>query len=262
MSEAIQTKRRFERLQDWLATLAVAGILTGIVALLIEGLVALAGLAMGDTAWHRSWVDQLLAASIEWLGGVPLLGPIVALLGPKDWLPAKGYLRDLIALGLALYPLTLIPARRIGPTLIARYDDETLRAWPSGDFGLRWAGPLGDAQIKACQALHAWCFAGAGTGMSPFWRPWVMPHVVERFSIAMLTGANGAGKSHLAEALCRELDASPRLEACTGWFAALCLRARVKLRECNAVAGTMQTWRLCQALRNEGFSATVSTRAL
>lgn len=232
MSEAIQAKRLRERFQDFLATLAVTGFLTAAVALLCEGLIVLAGLALGDPAWHRSWVDQRLAHVLEWLRGVPVLGAFVGIFGqPNTWLPSGGIPRDLIALFVTLYGPILYLTHRIGPTLIARYDDETLRVLPSGDYGLRWAGPLGEAQHKAWQALSEWCFAGAGDGTCPLWPPWAQPSVEQRFSIAILTGPNGVGKSHLAEALSRELDGSLRLEACTSRLARLRLRLGVKLNE-------------------------------
>jgi len=233
MSETIQAKRRFERVQDWLAILVTACILSGAIALLAEGLITLLGLAIGDATGHRNWVDQRLAVCVEWLAGLPTLGLLFAWLGsPQEWLPGSGYLRDLFALVLFVYPLALVPARHIGPTLIARYDDEALRPWHTGDFGLRWAGPLGDSQNKAWKDLDGWCFAGAGTGESPFWRPWALPQVPQPFAIAVLTGSNGVGKSHLAEALCRELDGSLQLAACSGRFASLRLRLRVKCQEC------------------------------
>ena len=234
MSEAIQFKRRTEKFWDWLATVIVAGLLAVSIACTIEGLVILLGMLLEDPAWNRSWVDQRLAVSIEWLEGVPLIGPLATLLSiPKDWLPANDYVRDLLALGLAFFPLMLVPGRQLGPTLIARYDDEALRPWPTGDFGLSWAGPTGDVQVCAWQRLHAWCYAGAGTGRSPFWCPWLMPDVSQRFSIAVLTGDSGVGKSHLAEALSRKLDGSVDLEACTSCLGALRFRLQVKLDNCQ-----------------------------
>lgn len=71
MSEAIQAKRRFERVQDWLAILLTACVLSGAIALLAEGLITLLGLAIGDSTGHRNWVDQRLAACVEWLAALP-----------------------------------------------------------------------------------------------------------------------------------------------------------------------------------------------
>ena len=225
MSKAIQSKRRSEQFRDGLSTVVVAGLLAISMACITEGLLMLWGALMGDPAWHRSWVDQ----QIEWLAGVPILGPPIAwLCNPRDGLPSNGYVRDLLAFGLAFFPLMLVPGRRLGPTLIARYDDEVLRPPATGDLGLRWAGPTGDAQVDAWQRLQAWCYVGAGTGRSPFWRPGVMPDVPQRFSIAVLTGDDGIGKSHLAAALSRELDGTLQLEACTSRVSALRLRLRVK----------------------------------
>lgn len=233
MSEGVLQKRRSGQFRDWLATVVVAGVLAVSIACVAEGLVMLVGAVLGDPAWHRNWVDQRLVASIVWLESVPMLGSLVALTGsPNDWLATNGYVRDLFAFGLAFFPLMLVPARQLGPTLIARYDDEVLRPPPTGAFVSRWAGPKGDAQVDAWQRLHAWCYAGAGTGRSPFWRPWVTPDVTQRFAVAVLTGDKDVGKSALTEALSRELDGSLKLEACMNRFRALALRLRVKRDDC------------------------------
>lgn len=234
MSEAIQTKQRSEPLRDGLATMVAAGLLAVSMACMAEGLLMLWGALLGEPEWHRSGVDQRLAASIAWLAGVPILGPLVAWLGsPSEWLPSNGYMRNLFVFGLACFPWMLVPGRRLGPTLIARYDGEMLRPSPTEGFGLRCAGPTGDAQVDAWQRLHTWCFAGAGTGRSPFWRPGGMPDVPQLFSIAVLTGGNGVGKSQLAEALGRALDGTLQLQARTSRFGALRLRLRVKYDNCR-----------------------------
>lgn len=197
MSEAVRQKRRPGRVLNGLAVLMVACISAAILALLVAGLVALFAQAAGGMDWHRN-----------------------------------GYVRELVALWLAFMLPMLIPARRIGPTLIARYDDEALHAPPPNGPGMEWAGPQGEARRIAWDALHAWCFIGAGSGRSPICCPWAMPDVPRRFSIAVLTGIDGPGKSQLAQALCRELDGTPLLEACKGRLAGLRLRLGVKLAEC------------------------------
>lgn len=234
MSEVMQTKQRSEQLREGLSTVLVAGFLALSIAIVTEALLMLWSTLRGDPEWHRHWVDQRLAASSEWLAGLPALGPLAAWLGGlKEVLPSQGDVRNVLIFGLALFPWMLVPGRRIGPALIARYDNEMLRPPPTVDLGLRWAGPTGDAQVDAWQRLHAWCFAGAGTGRSPFWRPWVMPDVPQRFSIAVLTGDKAIGASHLADALGRDLDGTLQLEACTSRASAIRLRLRVKYDNCR-----------------------------
>lgn len=63
------------------------------------------------------------------------------------------------------------------------------------------------------------------------WHPWAMPSVEERWSVAVLTGDEPLGRSLVAEALCRELDGSMLLAACSNRLAALALRLRVKLAD-------------------------------
>ena len=228
VGEAIHFPRRTWLGRDGLATVVVAGLLAVVMACTIEVLFMLLGaLLLGDHAWHRDWIDQRLAASIAGLQGVPFRGPLAA-----GW-SSHGYLRDVGVFGFVFFFWMLVPGRRLGPTLIARFDGALLQPWPASDVGQRWTGPTGDAQGDAWKRLHAWCHAGAGTGRSPFWRPWVKPDVTQRFSVAVLTGPSGAGKSRLAAALGRELDGSLPLEACTSRFEALRLRLRVKRDNCR-----------------------------
>ena len=154
--------------KDWLATVLTATLLALLLAALAEGLLALAGLLAGDPAWLRGWLDRRLAAGIAWLEPRAATGWLVTLLQRlKDWLAKDSLWHDVTALGLGLLPLALPVAKRIGPILIARYDDEALRAAPLTGQGLRWAGPLGEHQKAAWQRLREWCFAGTGTGASP-----------------------------------------------------------------------------------------------
>jgi hypothetical protein len=71
-----------------------------------------------------------------------------------------------------------------------------------------------------------------GKGRSPRLRPWVMPHVEERFSIAVLTGVDGPEKSHMAEAFSREIDGSNRLAAAPNGRARRLIRLQTKLNDC------------------------------
>ncbi|MCW5623366.1 MAG: ATP-binding protein [Burkholderiales bacterium] len=234
MTERIRSRRRRDRLHDLVATSMVAIVLAVGAAVLVEAVLLSIGAAVGDAGWHRarigSWIDARIAA----LEGTPLFALLAGLLATSraQGLPG-GVARDLVALGFALIPFAWLPARRIGPALIARYDGETLRPPPPDDRGgLRWAGPLGDRQADGWMRLQQWCFDGVGRGSSPWYAPWVLPDVDRRFAIALLTGPNGAGKSHLAEAFGRELDGTIRLEALDGRVARWRLRLGVKLADC------------------------------
>lgn len=234
MTEALHAKRRADKLKDYGATLVVALILALLCALLLEGLAVLVGAVTGNPAWHRTWVDERLGKGIEGLQALPPLIWLAELLAAlRAWLPPQGFARDVLAFALGSFPLGLVPAKHIGPTLIARYDDEALRVLPPRDLGLRWAGPLGDAQRRTWDDLLAWCHAGTGNGRCPGWRPWAMPGMDQPLAIALLTGPNGVGKSHLAEALARHLDGSNVLEALPGRWARLRYRLRVKINDCQ-----------------------------
>lgn len=234
MRGAIQSTQRSQQLRNGLSTVAVAGLLALLMACMTTFLLMLWGALTGDPEWHRSALDQRIASSVEWLAGIPMLGSLVAVQDTRrDWLPLNGFARDLFAFGLAFFALMLVPGHRLGPTLIARYDSQTLQPPPTGVGGLHGTGPTGDGPLNAWRQLHAWCYAGAGTGRSPFWRPWVMPDVTQRFSIAVLNGGNGTDPSHLAQALGRELDGSLALEACTSRLDAIRLRLRVKYHNCQ-----------------------------
>jgi hypothetical protein len=137
-----------------------------------------------------------------------------------------------LVLALMLLALCLAIARRIGPALIARYDDGALRVAPEGAVCATPARDLNENQKSACTPLQQWCFDGAGDGRTPFWRPWVMPQVERRFTMAVLLGATGDGASQLAEAFSREIDGSHQLARAGGTVARLCLRLRVKWHDC------------------------------
>lgn len=111
--------------------------------------------------------------------------------------------------------------------LVARYDGAVMRVEPPTALA-RAAGPLSDAQQATWMRLHAWCFAGAGDGRSPFWRPGVLPRVEQRFTVTTLADGPDADRARLVEAFSRHLDGSGQLEAAGGAVAGLLLRLRVK----------------------------------
>ena len=111
--------------------------------------------------------------------------------------------------------------------LVARYDGAVMRVEPPAAVA-RPAGPLSDAQQVTWKRLHAWCFAGAGDGRSPFWRPGALPRVEQRFAVATLAQGPDADLQQLVEAFSRHLDGSDQLAAAGGALAGLLLRLRVK----------------------------------
>jgi hypothetical protein len=215
MSEAIQKRRRADRFTDWLAGLAVALVLAVVLAAAAEAMASLVGWVLGEADWHRGWLEARLKKSFDWLEGAPVIGVFASMLiDPKHgWLPGPGAWRDIFVLALALFAPCLWAGVRIGPALIARYDDEALRPTPPANLGLQWAGPLGAVQERVWAELEAWCRAGMGEGHTSLWRPWALPDVAERLSLALMVGENGGGKSHLAEAFARSLDRQQELAA-------------------------------------------------
>jgi len=126
-------------------------------------------------------------------------------------------------------------ARRAGWwwALRARYDGDAMRPAPPIPFARPWTGPSGERQQQAWQELERWCMAGAGSGRVPFWRPWAAPDVPQRFAVGLLVGASGTGKSHLAEALSRQLDGDDRLQALPSPGARLRWRLQLKWQDCQ-----------------------------
>lgn len=115
------------------------------------------------------------------------------------------------------------------PTLLlARFDGAVMRIEPPR--------PLAEAAHQALPpasgaGLQAWCFAGAGDGRSPLWRPWALPRVAQRFTVATLTGEPEAARAQGVEAFSRQLDGSDQLAAAGGALAGLLLRLRVKCQD-------------------------------
>ncbi|MDO9439179.1 hypothetical protein [Hydrogenophaga sp.] len=215
MSEAIQKRRRTNRARRLLAGFAITAVLAMALAIATEALVSLTGLALGDGNWHRGWVESRLTKSPAWLEGAPLVGALLSgLVDPRQgWLPAEGAWRDIVVLALVLFVPCLWVGRHVAPVLVASYDEEALRPTPPIGMGLQWAGPLGATQQAAWAELSAWCSSGIGEGHTPFWRPWMLPDVAERFSLCVMVGENGGGKSHLAESFARSLDHHDALAA-------------------------------------------------
>lgn len=176
-------------------------------------------------------------ATLVVAGGLAVVAAGIALAllgGPQRWQQGQGLVRELLLFALAFFPIMWVVGRRIGPALIARYDGAALRPWPPVDPVVPGGAPSGGEQAEVWRQLEAWCFNGAGSGASPFLRPWRMPDVPARFSVAVLTGSKGAGKSRLALALAlgRDLDGTLQLEACASRWGGLWLRLRVKLQDC------------------------------
>lgn len=127
-------------------------------------------------------------------------------------------------------PVVTPPARPAGAwlgSLRARFDGAVLRAPPPHRPGAT-ARPLSAAQHAVWTRLHAWCFAGAGDGRSPFWRPAVLPRVEQRLAVGRLGPGPEAERQQLVQAFSRHLDGSDQLAAAGGRLAGLWLRLRVK----------------------------------
>ena len=112
-------------------------------------------------------------------------------------------------------------------SLMARFDGAVMRVEPPRAVGST-AVPLNAAQQAAWAHLHTWCFAGAGDGRNPFWRPGALPRVEQRFALARLANGLDTERAPLVEAFCRHLDGSDQLAAAGGAMAGLLLRLRVK----------------------------------
>ncbi len=232
MSENVQRLRRHEKIRDWCGALVIAAALSLAAALLVEVLVLAAGVLSGHPDLLKGWVGKQMESLVEWLCGLPVLGALL----PEPakltaWLPGGGVARDLAVLVAGFFLPLLTPARVLSRRLLAPYPDETLSRATPAELWLRWAGPLGEVQQKAWDGLCHWC-QDAGSGAVPLWRPWRVPAIDRAFSVAVLTGNNGVGKTHLTEALCLSLDGSAELAACGGAWASARLRLRRKLRQC------------------------------
>lgn len=210
MNDKEQARRQSARGREALATIGLALVMAAVLALGAEALAQALGLAAGQPGAHRGWADALLLGRA--LGGDPLP-------------------RDLLALAALLFPLCLLPARHVGPTLVARYDNAALRVEPASPLAAQ-AGPEGAGQRQAWAGIEAWCLHGAGPGCGAWWRPGALPEVEQRLSVAVLTGGGAQEASRLAEAFSRHIDGSLRLQALGGGLPGLRWRLRIKLDEC------------------------------
>lgn len=119
-------------------------------------------------------------------------------------------------------------------SLLARFDSAVLRVEPprASASVSEVMGPA--AWRNVCAPLQAWCFAGAGDGRSPLGRPWALPRVPQRFTVATLVQGDEAERAQGIEAFSRQLDGSEQLAAARGRVAGLWLRLRVKLNDALA----------------------------
>ncbi len=179
---------------------------------------------------RRRLTHSEMAAALL-IAAVPAVALVSLMAGVSN--ADAGLLPAIILLPL-VFALCLVPAWRVGPALIARYDDGALRVAPASTNA---NGETSRCDFSAHEKailvqLLQWCFDGAGNGRSPLWRPWAMPHVGRRLSIAVLVGDTVGGASQLAEALSREIDGSNQLAQAGGAWSRLCLRLRVKWNDC------------------------------
>lgn len=203
-------RARAARGSEGLATMATALLLATVLALGVELLAQAVGVLAGRAGLHRGWADALLLGQA---------------------LPGDAWLRDLLALAALLLPPCVLPARHLGPTLVARYDTAALRVAPVQALVPQDA-PANEAQRLAWAGLAHWCRHGAGPGCAPLWRPAAQAEVELRLSVALLTGAGAPQRSSLAAAFSRDIDGSLRLQA-LGRLQGLRWRLRLKLDECR-----------------------------
>lgn len=179
----------------------------------------------------RHHLAVLIVAGMLASGMTGALGGMWALLGPLFGSPPWS-LPALMALWLVCGSIGLIPASRLVPVFMARFDDSVLQVMPAPPANPRCADPATMTGRQVWQNLYAWCQTGAGPGGSRWWRPGERPAVTSPFAVAALTYCDDVNPYPFTQTLCRELDASPRLEACSSRWAGLRLRLGVKLQEC------------------------------
>ena len=109
-------------------------------------------------------------------------------------------------------------------SLTARYDNAALSPRATG------FQPDAHADPALITDLRAWCMTGLGSGRTPFWRPWALPDVAQRLSVALLTGPAPTAQ---IEALARQLDRDDELAALAAQSRrqAIALKLAVKWQE-------------------------------
>jgi len=181
----------------------------------------------------RDTVRDIGAAAVATiLIALPLALLVEAILRLTGWLTGDSPWHIGWAGAGALLVLCWIPGRHVGPAAIARYDEEAMRPSAPECSEVQCSDPLSLAQMQAWDAILRWCQRGAGNGSSPLLLPWVPPEAEERFSVALLTGPKGAGKSCLAEAFARHLDGNEELSKLPSRWARWRLKLRVKVADC------------------------------
>ena len=169
---------------------------------------------------------------------------VAALLTLPLWWLLINLLQHLGALGRPLQPpddtrmalwlcvslmlLCWAPARRVGTSLVARFDSVLLRPPARVD-----AATL-TASSNTRKQLRDWCFDGIGTGAAPMWLPNAIPAMGLPLSIALWERApqlDQAAQQTQLNAFMGQLDGTGLLLACDGPWAGLRLRLRIKLNE-------------------------------
>lgn len=163
---------------------------------------------------------------------LPLALLVEAIVRLTAWLMGEGPWHIGWAGAGALLVLCWIPGRQVGPAAIARYDEGAMRPFAPGSSPMQRSATLSAAQVQAWDAISRWCHRGAGDGSSPLLRPWVFPKAEVRFSVAVLAGPKGAGKSRLVEAFSRHLDGNEQLSKLTSRWARWRVKLRVKAVDC------------------------------
>ena len=170
-------------------------------------------------------VATLLALPLWWLL-IALLQTWGALSRP---LQPPDDTRLALWLGVSLLLLCWAPARRLGTGLVARFDGVLLRPPASLDLV-----SLTTESSDACQQLRDWCFNGVGTGAAPLLLPNAIPPMAQPLSIAVWDRApppQQAAQQNQLNAFMGQLDGTGLLLTCSGPWARLGLRLRIKLRE-------------------------------
>lgn len=233
MSENVQRLRRREKIRDWCGALVIAAALSLAAALLVEVLVLAAGALSGHRTCSRAGLANRWRA--WWSGSAACPCWVRYSLSRQSSQPGRQAERGARSGGAGGGVLPASAETRaciLSRRLLAPYPDETLSRATPAELWLRWAGPLGEVQqkglgwpvplVSGCGQRRR-CRCGGRGGC---------PAIDRAFSVAVLTGNNGVGKTHLTEALCLSLDGSAELAACGGAWARARLRLRRKLRQC------------------------------